>query len=341
MWPLSVVFDRGILSLVSSVGQLVIGVFAILILRRLGHCVLLSAKTFQTRMFSWRNTLIFTAINLLLLPFVLAFIVIAATSYYLDQQTAGFLRLSPVGIYMSERSYKRNNQEIRLAGMIHIGTEDFYQDLAGSMASARTIILAEGVTDRDKQLVNQFNYSKLAGVIGLTSQGSMNFDANLVNIEDLGEIDSGAEGLGKPDIFRADLDLNHFEPQTVEFLNVLGRTLFSGQSLVEGLREYKDWADGHMTPQRIDGIMADILDRRNAVLINSMERSLVFYDIVIIPWGAMHMPAIEAAVLEHNFVMTTSRERLSLDFRTIPYLKLWHKWFTAKEEGVFERASKD
>jgi hypothetical protein len=40
----------------------------------------------------------------------------------------------------------------------------------------------------------------------------------------------------------------------------------------------------------------------------------------------MHMPAIERAVLEQGFAPTTRLERLSLDFRTLPYAELWQKW---------------
>jgi hypothetical protein len=60
-------------------------------------------------------------------------------------------------------------------------------------------------------------------------------------------------------------------------------------------------------------------------------RTLEHYDTVIIPWGAMHMPAIESAVFEQGFESGAARERLSLDFRTIPYAELWEKW--SKQTG--------
>jgi hypothetical protein len=72
--------------------------------------------------------------------------------------------------------------------------------------------------------------------------------------------------------------------------------------------------------------MDDILDKRNAVVIDSMMRSLEYYDTIVIPWGAMHMPAIEAAVLELGFEPGAERERLSVDFRAIPYAELWRKF---------------
>jgi len=321
MWPLSGVIDRASLPLIASVSQVAIGLLAIALLR--GR-VLLPPEIFLQSAFSLRNTLSFIAVNLLLTPFVLIYAGLALTSYYLEEQTAGFLRISPVGIYMAERSYHRDDKEIRLAGMIHIGKAEYYEDLAGSLSAGATIILTEGVTDRQHLLEHNFNYSKLAGMIGLSSQDKMQIDGNLVDLDESSQVTRGAGG--KPDIAWADIDLSRFDPQTVAFLNAIGRTLFSGKPLAEALAEYSDWASENMTPERIDGIMADILDKRNDAVIASMSKALRSYQTIIIPWGALHMPAIEAAVLEQGFAPGEKKERMSLDFRTIPYQKLWQKW---------------
>jgi len=321
MWPLSGVIDRASLPLIASVGQVATGLLAVALLR--GR-VLLPLEIFQKSVFSLRNTLSFTAINLFLTPFVLLYGGLALTSYYLEEQTAGFLRISPVGIYMAERSYHREAKEIRLAGMIHVGKEEYYEEIADSLSTEATIILAEGVTDRQHLLEHNFNYSKLAGVIGLSSQDKMQIDGNLVDLDDPGQVAGGKEG--KPDIAWADIDLSRFDPQTVEFLNAIGRTLFSGKSLLEALAEYSAWANQNMTPERVAGVMADIIDKRNETVIASVSKTLKYYDTIIIPWGAMHMPAIEAAILGQGFEPGEKKERMSLDFRTIPYRKLWQKW---------------
>lgn len=321
MWPLSGVIDRASLPLVAAIGQAATGLLAIALLR--GR-VLLPQELFQTNIFSLKNILGFTAINLLLTPFVLLYGSLALAGNYLEERTAGFLRISPVGVYMAERSYHRESKKIRLAGMIHIGREEYYADLAGSVSTEATIILAEGVTDRDHLLEHNFDYSKLAGVIGLSSQDKMQIDGNLVDLDDP---DQETEGVGdKPDIAWADIDLSHFDPQTIEFLNAIGQTLFSGKPLAEALAEYTAWADENMTPERVDDVMMDILDKRNEVVIASISKALQRYETIVIPWGAMHMPAIEAAVLEQGFEPGERTERMSLDFRTIPYAEVWQKW---------------
>ena len=326
MWPLSGVIGRESLGLLAACNQLLLGGIVLVMLRGMGGQFLLTQEHFQQPMFSLRNTLGFTAINLLLAPFVLVYSGLALTSYYLEEQTAGFLRLSPIGIYMSERSYHLDEKVVRLAGMMHIGKADYFEDVAGSMSAQKTIILTEGVTDQDGLLETQFNYGKLAGIIGLTSQEKMHLDGNLIDLNDFDAPDQADREVGKPDIARADIDLNQFEPETLAFLNELGRNLFGDRPLLEGLAEYNVWVEEHMTPQSVAGIMVDIIDKRNAVVIDGMVRSLSRYDTIIIPWGAMHMPAIEEAVLGEGFAPGAERERLSLDFRTLPYAELWQKW---------------
>ncbi len=321
MWPLSGVIDRASLPLLAAIGQAATGLLAIALLR--GR-VLLPQELFQTNPFSLSNTLGFTGINLLLTPLVMLYGCLALAGNYLEERTAGFLRLSPVGIYMAERSYHRESKEIRLAGMIHIGKEEYYADLADSISTDATVILTEGVTDRDRLLEHNFNYSKLAGVIGLSSQDKMQIDGNLVDLDDPDQAAQG--GRDKPDIAWADIDLSRFDPQTIEFLNAIGRTLFSGKPVAQVFAEYTTWADENMTPERVTVVMTDILDKRNDAVIISLSKALQRYETIIIPWGAMHMPAIEAAVLEQGFEPGERKERMSLDFRTIPYKKVWQKW---------------
>ena len=326
MWPLSGFITHEAFGLTAAIGQIVLGVIVIILLRGLDGRNMLTEEQFQAPMFSLRNTLGFAAINLLLTPFFLIYTGLAVTSSYLEDQTAGFLRLSPVGIHMTERSYHLAQKEIRLAGMMHIGKEDYYDDLAKSIPTEGTIILAEGVTDQDRLLESQFDYGKLAGLIGLTSQDKMRLNGNAVALDALNMTGQVIREPGKPDIANADIDLNRFEPKTIEFLNALGRSLFGNKPLAEGLVDYNLWIEENMTEEGIAGVMADILDKRNDAVIAGLVKTLKRYDTIVIPWGAMHMPAIEAAVLEQGFTPGKTQERLSLDFRTIPYGDLWQQW---------------
>lgn len=322
MWPISGVVSVDSLALAASFGQVIIAGLAIVLLKGLGGRPLLTEQHFHKEMFGLGNTLTFTGVNLILAPFFLAFTGMAVAGYYLEHNTAGFLRLSPKGIYMAERSYHLGDKEVRLAGMMHIGKEDYFAELADSMVGTNTIILAEGVTDEDGLLKEHFNYNQLAGVVGLTSQETMQIDANPV---DLNALDEEPSQQDKPDIARADVDLNQFETSTVEFLNILGKTLLSKRPFSQTMPEYNSWVESNMTPEKMQAVMHDVIDRRNEVLIGHFVKSMGYYDTIIIPWGAMHMPAIEKAVLGKGFRAGERQERLSLDFSTIPYAALWQQ----------------
>jgi hypothetical protein len=166
-------------------------------------------------------------------------------------------------------------------------------------------------------------------MIGLSSQKEMQIDGNLVDLQDLDAAPVGR--YGKPDIAHADIDINRFETHTIEFLNVLGRTLLSNKPFAEALVEYNAWVNEKMTPEKIAAVMVDILDKRNEAVIASLAQTLGRYDTIVIPWGALHMPAIEAAVIEQGFEPGEKKERLSLDFRTIPYQELWQKWASPRD----------
>jgi hypothetical protein len=323
LWPLLGMIPREFLGLTAAFGQVLIGGVALIALRSSYGRNLLPAELFQRPLFSWRNTLVFSAVNLLLLPLMLVYSLMATAGFYLDEATAGFMRVSPIGIYTSERSYHYDGKEVRLVAMMHIARKEFYQELVASLPAEGTIILAEGVTDQDRLLKSRFHFDRLASLAGLSSQKTMHLDGNLLKLDDLEPADERARDETKPDVVRADLDINRFDPQTVEFLNVLARTLYGDKPLAQGFAAYSDWVQVHGTPEVFSGVMDDILYKRNEVVIDALQRSLDRYDTIVVPWGGMHMPAIEAAVLEQGFAPGDKKERLLFAFSTIPFTALW------------------
>ncbi len=177
LWPLLGMIPRAFLDLVAACGQVLIGGVALLTIRRCYGCYLLPVVLFQRPRFSWRNTLVFSAVNLLLLPVLLVYSLMATIGCYLDQQTVGFMRLSPLGVYTSERSYYHQGKVVRLMAMMHIARQGYYQEVVASLPAKRTIILAEGVTDQDRLLESQFHYGRLASLGGLSSQETMHIVA--------------------------------------------------------------------------------------------------------------------------------------------------------------------
>jgi hypothetical protein len=301
-----------------AAGQVILGMLPIFRFRKTGELILVMPKAmFDAPFFSLRNTLIFGAANLFVIPFALVLFTLYAVNSYMEVNTSGFMRLGPDGLHMTERVYRRDNKTIRLAAMIHVGEKEYYEDMVGSIAPGRTIVLAEGVTDDKKLVRNRLDYGKFAGILGLTSQENMRFNGRMIGNLEKPSLQPKAEGKKETaesaDILRADVDISSFRPQTIHFLDALGKHLRENASMVKGLMSFNTWAEKNITPQTHQIIMDDILYARNKEVIRHLRKALQQYDTIVIPWGALHMPEIEAEVLKLGFELRQEQERVSID----------------------------
>ncbi len=320
-WPLEP-FIGNTYALYAACGQLVLVLLTLRLIRHQnGESLLLTQSQFVGPGFSGGNFLRFCLVSLPLLPVVLLLLGYGLTSSLIEEYTAGFVRLKPNGLYMIEKIYGRDDKEIRLAGMIHMGREDYYDELAASFNAGHTLLLAEGVSDEQGLLTGKFSYGKLADMLGLTSQEQLQFPGRLIEAESLDLPLSAAAGT--PDILRADIDLQDFDPRTVEVLNAIGRYLLNSSSLSSGYLEFSRWAEQNIGPETNQILMDDLLLKRNQAVLSYLPKGLRKYRTLLIPWGALHMPGLEAAVKERGFVLLESRERLSIDFAGLPYGRLW------------------
>ena len=268
--------------------------------------------------FSLRNTLTFSAASLVIIPFVLILSLLSATNGSMNRYTSGFMRLDPGGLRMTERVYRRDNRTIRLAAMIHVGDREYYEELAKSVDAGRTIVLAEGVSDNKKLMADTIDYGKMAGFLGLASQHDMRFRGRLIQAEELDSPQNSpiaGDKQGQPDILRADVDVSNFRPPTIFFLNALGKELRESPSFFKGVMAINAWGEKNITPEMYEIIMDDILHCRNLEVVRHLEKALVRYDTVVIPWGALHMKEIEAEILKRGFTLQEQHERVSIDFR--------------------------
>ncbi|QXE90513.1 hypothetical protein KP001_19230 [Geomonas subterranea] len=268
---------------------------------------------FEGPFFGAKNTMLFIAVNVVLLPVVLATLSLFAADALALTNTSGFIRVTPRGLYLAERVYRRGNQTVRLTGMVHIGEKGYYQDVARVPASGRTVVLAEGVTDQKQVLRHHFDYREVAGFLGLASQEKVVIPGRMIDQEELQEPDKAAGN--QPDILVADTDLSTFRPETLRFLDQVGKELQKTPSFAEAALNLNRWAERNVTPQMQEVIMDDILTRRNQVLLGNLDRALERYDTVVVPWGALHMKGIEEGVLERGFVLQKEQKRLAIDLK--------------------------
>jgi len=326
LWPVSSILGPLQTHLILSVGQVLLGLLALLYFYSLNRSSLfLTPEMFSASGFKIGHFIGFGIGCLLSLPLCMLLFGFSLTSSYVDKLSGGFVRLGIDGLYMTERVYRLDDKRIRLAGMIHIGDQSYYNDLAQSISSGRTLVLAEGVSDQDGLLKEKFSYGGIADFLGLEVQEKMALDGRTIDVKLLSHADfQGAEN-GQPDITRADIDLREFDPQTLAFINALGTHLLNNDSFADGYAAFNRWAEEHVTPETNGLIMADLISRRNQVVLGHLDAALKKYDTIVIPWGALHMVGIEESVLARGFSLSGSQERRSIDFSKIPYAELFEK----------------
>ncbi len=317
-WPLDY-FAQGWGSLIANIAQLIFGVLLLKVNFLLNNkSLLLVPEQFSGPVaFSFATLIKFSLISLVVLPVSLLLVGFSVVSGVLDRTTAGFVQLRPDGLYMQEKVYHRDGKDIRLAAMIHLGHGSYFRDLIASIPAERTLVLAEGVSDEAVLMREQFSYGNIAGNLGLSSQEQFHFAGRRISLADLGQ--PYRERYDGPHILDADIDLQQFDPRSVEVLNALARYVLNADSLWQGYLQFNSWAEENITVETNRVLMNDLIDKRNQAVIALLPQALERYDVVVIPWGALHMKGIEAAVRAADFYLHDTYLRRSISFLEVPF----------------------
>ncbi len=319
-WPLDY-FALGWGQLVAYVAQLVFGAMLLKVNALFNNRgLLLVPEQFSGSAFSFTTLVKFSLISLIVLPISLLLVAFSILSGLLDRSTGGFVQLRPDGLYMQEKVYHLDGKDIRLAGMIHLGHGSYYSDLIASIPTERTLILAEGVSDESGLMRERFSYGNIAGNLGLSSQEQFHFAGRRISLADLRQ--PYRERYDGPHILDADIDLQQFDPRSVEVLNALARYFLNADSLWRGYLQFNRWAEENITVDTNRVLMYDLIDKRNQAVIKLLPQALERYDVVVVPWGALHMKGIEVAVRAADFYLQDTYLRRSISFFELPYNRI-------------------
>lgn len=323
-WPLERALGSDYHLLFAGLIQLILGLTLLNLNRLLNRrSLLLTSEQFSGPAFGLSRLLLFTLINVIVLPLLLALVGFSLTAGVIDSATGGFVRLKPNGLYMSERIYQHDDKNVHLLGMIHLARSPYYDQLQTAIPDGRTLILLEGVTDRQNLLNERFNYAKLAAVLGLTPQQQLHFQGRLIKRLEPDK-PFPPEQL-KPDLLPADVDLRAFAPETIKVLNALAKYVLNAESPLQGYLHFNQWAQEHATIDMNRIVMADLISKRNRHLLSYLTPALQNYDNLVIPWGALHLKGIEEELLARGFTRQHNRERLSISFLELSYTKIWRR----------------
>jgi hypothetical protein len=256
--------------------------------------------------FRLRSSAGFLLFHLLLLPPLIAGSALFGAAAQIEQTTAGFVTFHGREIRIHERRYRRGDREVRLVGMMHLGEADSYRELFRSFRGPSTVVLEEGVSDQDRLLRQPLSYAAAATALGLSTQPEVE------GVLDEEESDEGE----MPDVRNADVDLRDFHPETITVLG-FAAAVWSAQNPGDAIAKLRAFARRGDAKALLAKAGDDILTLRNRRLLDAIDESLDSYRCVIVPWGALHLAAIEAALKERGFVQEDAGSRTLLRYATV------------------------
>lgn len=255
------------------------------------HWPLFREDHLAPRAFSWLNLSGFLLMNLfVLVPAVVAYCFLCA-SLAVGHFSEGFVALRASGLTVEARKYVRNDgKTIQLVPMAHIGQRDFYRELSQSFPS-NSIILMEGVSDTKNLLTNKITYRRMANSLGLAEQQR--------------------EFRPPPnEAVSADIDVDQFEPGTIDFLNLV--MLIHSKGLTpENLIKLMQYSP---PPNFEQQLWEDLLKKRNRNLLNQIDDHLDESANLIVPWGAAHMPGIADGIQKAGFRLVEQKQYQVIGF---------------------------
>ena len=290
-----------------SVVQLVIAVATIGLIRAATGHWLLAAEMLRRKRHLVARTVFATLVTVVTLPLVAAVIVVLLLAGVLEQQTAGYLDVTSTGVDVRERVLTKDGRTVVLKAMAHYGEDDFYRTLFDGLPP-KSLVLAEGLTDREKRLRGFPSAAGIANMLGLTQQPGMG------SIRDRnGQAPAAgtrAAPANPPDIVRADVDAADLSDDTLALLDDLAN-LYAGD-VAEGIRKV-------LARTRADpGVFTrELIDKRNANVLAIFDEKAGDYTTIVIPWGALHMPGLEAGLEQRGYRVESERTRPVVRFGTI------------------------
>ena len=244
--------------------------------------------------FTWLNLSAFVLVNLfVLLPGVFLYLFVCA-SLAVDHFSGGFLALRSDGLASRARTYVRDDHKtVQLIPMMHIGEAGFYNQISKSFPT-NSVILLEGVTDNKNLIKHKLSYKRAAQSLGLAEQQ-----------------EEFAPQHGR--LRQADVDVEQFSERSIAVLNLVTLIHSEGLKIEHLLKLIQETEDPLVGEQVWD----DLLTKRNAHLLKQIDSELPGSDVIVVPWGAVHMRGIAEEIQKLGFHLADTQEHSLVHFRSV------------------------
>lgn len=267
----------------------------------------------------------------LFLAIAMPILMIGGVAGYLETQSKGYVDFTGEGVDLQETVLENGTQKVRLIAMMHIGEPQFYRDLFSTFP-AGSLVLSEGVSDRENRLAGNFSYQRVAETLGLSRQPQLSAAGAVVEEGSAPQATTPqqqadpqtAEPVEQPlapaakttpEVVRADIDVSELSDVTVRILTKVGE-LYASDSLGQALTRYMEMTST-FTEEDFKVFFGDVVDKRNAHVLAEFDKRRANYDTIIIPWGGLHMPGLEQALIDRGFKIVSQEKRQIVKYQTI------------------------
>jgi hypothetical protein len=309
--PLIATGDRTA-SLFFAIVQLIIATGAFLMVQLRAGKALLSARLLPHKSHLFLRIAFSSIVVVALIPVGLAALGAWAIVTTAEAQTNGYLHFTWSEIQSRETVMRREAKTVHLVATAHIAERGFYEAIYNNIPP-HAVILAEGITDVKGLLESDKSRGEAASFLGLQTQDVFEHMLGPAITEETAKAqEAGAPArdsklgvtvaLEKPDVVRADIDVSELSPTT---LRCLREDMELGNAALSG--------DGRPlpTPQCTEAerkvFWDEILYTRNNKLLKTFDALAQSYDVFVVPWGALHMPNLQAAFEERGFRVASTR----------------------------------
>ncbi len=268
---------------------------------------LLSAARLPRKRHLVARTVFATLVTIVALPLTLAGLVVLILLGTLERQTGGYLDVTMSGIDVHETVMTKADHTVVLKPMLHFGEGDFYRTLFEGIPPG-SLVLAEGITDHQKRLLAFPSASKVADVLGLAHQPDPRAMLPAPSVNPAHSVESDPQptiAATPPDVVNADVDAAEFSDATLVMLrDVAG--IYDSDSIIEFVRRM---FARNRPRQEFALLKRELVDMRNAKLLATFDERAAQHTTIVIPWGAMHMPGLEAGLEERGYHVDARRTR--------------------------------
>jgi hypothetical protein len=296
--------------------EFLIAVTSLLLLRVQTGGWLLSPATLPRKRHLVARTVFATIVAVVATASLAPALLVVTLASALERQTGGWLDVTPSTIELRESVLEKDGRTVVLTAMVHLGEEDFYRTIFDDVP-AKSLILAEGITDREKRSLGFPSAMKIASALGLTGQPDPGTLPSVLEARraEAAEAHPEAPARVRPDVVLADVDMADFSPVTLEIFHGLADA-YDGDSIADSIRRAIAATRAHSS-EDLATFRHDVIDNRNAKLLATFDEKAPAYETIVIPWGVMHMRGIEAGLKERGYRVETERQRTAVRFSTI------------------------